>query len=142
MTVQEAREAVKELLENHEPLEVAEGFYQMYLDGKIEFEDLEFLVGECGYDLSDEFKNASDEERKTMYKDEDEEEIEEDLFEEDDDKKEEGEEGEVVEEEERASTDENYDGEKVYDKKGNPVQKGSDEGTEQEQAEKLYNLKF
>lgn len=67
MTKAEAIKVVEELLQENTPEEVASGFYRMFIADKIEFEDLEFLVGLCGYELSDEFKNATPEERKTMY---------------------------------------------------------------------------
>lgn len=147
MTREEAREAVQELLKENSPEDVAEGFYKMYVAGKLEFEDLQFLVDECGFELADEFVNATDEERKKMYVDE--EDDFEEILEEDggSEVKEESKVKEEVKEDEenRASKAEGYDGEKVYDKKGNPTQRAvesEEEETEQEKAEKLYNLKF
>lgn len=83
MTKEEAREAIAELLEENEPEVVAQGFIDMYLDEKIEIEDLLFLVNECGFELDEKFVNASREEQKKLVEQWDEEasldETEEDL---------------------------------------------------------------
>lgn len=147
MTKQELINTVEELLQDHEPMELCEWFYDLYEKDKIEFTDLEFLVSLCGFDLADEFKNATDEERKAMMAEEEPEDL---LEDEEEAKPEEGEEKPEAEpeapegEEDRASKSEGYDGEKVYDKEGNPAQSGAklDSDNEEEEAQKLYNMKF
>ena len=66
MTKEELINTVNELLQDHEPEELCEWFYDLYEKDKIEFTDLEFLVSLCGFNFTDEFKNATDEERKRM----------------------------------------------------------------------------
>ena len=56
MTKEELIEAVKELLEEYEPIELCEYFYDLYLKDKIEFTDLEFMVSLCGYEISQKYK--------------------------------------------------------------------------------------
>lgn len=150
MTRDEAREEIQEMLKKDEPEVVASIFVRMYVDGKLDFEDLEFMVGECGFDLDEKFKNMPIEEQKKFVEglleesgeEKPEEKSEEEDFNEDElfEPLEEG-------KDERASKSEDYDGEKVYDKHGNPTQteaNGSpkDDSEEKDQAEKLYNLKF
>ena len=66
MTKEELIKTVEELLQDHDPMELCGWFYDLYEKDKIEFTDFEFLVSLCGFNLTDEFKNATDEERKAM----------------------------------------------------------------------------
>ena len=79
MKKEELIKTVKKLLQEYDPVDLCGWFYSLYLTDRIKFTDLEFLVGICGYDMEDEFKNATDEEREEMCK-----EWAEDYFSEDD----------------------------------------------------------
>lgn len=141
MTKEEVKKVVDELLEENDPEVVAQGFMHMYVDGKIEIEDLLFIVDCCGFELDQEFIDMPREEVKKHL---DEEEGDEFLEEEGKPEEESKEESKEESEEDRASKAEGYDGKKVYDKQGNPSQPGpgTEEGSDEEEAEKLYNLKF
>ena len=168
MTRQEVKEVIQEQLQDTEPEVVASAFMEMYLDGKITIDDLKFAVDECGFELDEEFANASFEDQKKMTTPPDKEENKEEKPEEEkkeeenneekpeeEKKEEENKEEEAKEEntkeeeapeEERASKSEGYDGEKVYDKQGQPTQvnqsTGSEDNNEKEKAEKLFNVSF
>ena len=66
ITKDEAREVIQELLEKDTPEEVSGIFVRMYVDGKISFSDLEFMMDECGMEITDEFRNMSFEEQKRL----------------------------------------------------------------------------
>ena len=140
MTRQEVKEVIQEQLQDTEPEVVASAFMEMYLDGKITIDDLKFAVDECGFELDEEFANASFEDQKKMTTPPENEENKEEEAKEENTKEEE------APEEERASKSEGYDGEKVYDKQGQPTQvnqsTGSEDNNEKEKAEKLFNVSF
>ena len=66
MTREEAREEIQELLKQDPPEIVAGIFVRMYLDDKLEFEDLEFMVGECGFDITPSFREMTKEEQREL----------------------------------------------------------------------------
>ena len=66
MTVNEAKEAIKELqAQGSSEEDIVASFYLMYSDGKIDVDQLEALCSLLGYTLSDEFRGMSEEEQKT-----------------------------------------------------------------------------
>lgn len=65
MTVEEVKKVVEELKnEGMTEDEILAAFYAMFCDGKITSEQLEGLTLAMGYELTEEFKNLSDEEKK------------------------------------------------------------------------------
>lgn len=66
MTVDEGKKAIEEMkAQGNSPEDIAGSFYLMFIDGKIDVEQLDALVNLLGYHLTDEFKNMSPEEQKT-----------------------------------------------------------------------------
>ena len=85
MTLEEAKKSVAELRSQGADDEmVLATFFTMFKDGKIDYEQFEIFAGLVGYELTDEFKNMSDDERKSLSPFEDGEEDEEEYFEEED----------------------------------------------------------
>ena len=65
MTVKEVKKAIKELKkQGYSEEEILASFYAMFCDDKITAEQLEGLAQVMGYELNDEFKNLSNEEKK------------------------------------------------------------------------------
>lgn len=96
MTVEEGKKAIEELkAQGNSEEEIAGSFYLMFVDGKIDVEQLDALVNLLGYHLTEEFKNMSPEDQMTKgfeekEEDEDEEiEVKEDNDDEDEDEDEE-----------------------------------------------------
>lgn len=66
MTAEEAKKAFDELRAQGETdEEILAGLYLMFVDGKFTVEELGKMAGILGYDLSDEFKAMSPEDRRT-----------------------------------------------------------------------------
>lgn len=66
MTVEEAKKMIEELKAQGETEEdIVAGFYAMFCEGDIDVNELGDLVQLVGYELTDEFKNLSDEDKKT-----------------------------------------------------------------------------
>lgn len=105
MTVEEAKKMIEELKAQGETEEdIVAGFYAMFCEGDIDVNELGDLVQLVGYELTDEFKNLSDEDKKTKGWAEDPEDAKE---------LEEGEEEESAEEEKPAEESEESDDEKA-----------------------------
>ena len=105
MTVEEAKKMIEELKAQGETEEdIVAGFYAMLCEGDIDANELGDLVQLVGYELTDEFKNLSDEDKKTKGWAEDPEDAKE---------LEEGEEEESAEEEKPAEESEESDDEKA-----------------------------
>lgn len=67
MTLEEAKKSVAELRSQGADDEMALAtFFTMFKDGKIGYEQFEIFAGLVGYELTDEFKNMSDDERKGL----------------------------------------------------------------------------
>ena len=67
--IKEIKEVVQQLLLQCFAVDVADAFVRMYLDSKFELIDLEFLLAECGYELTEDFKKSSFDEQKKMVDD-------------------------------------------------------------------------
>lgn len=66
MTLKEAKQVIDEFLAQGETEEdIVAALYLMYQDDDISLEELEQLVGTLGYEFTEEFKNMSDEDKKT-----------------------------------------------------------------------------
>lgn len=66
MTVEEAKKMIEELKAQGETEEdIVAGFYAMFCEGDIDVNELGDLVKLVGYELTDEFKNMSEEDQKT-----------------------------------------------------------------------------
>lgn len=66
MTVEEGKKAIEELkAQGNSEEEIAGSFYLMFVDGKIDVEQLDALVNLLGYHLTEEFKNMSPEDQMT-----------------------------------------------------------------------------
>lgn len=66
MTIEEAKEMIEELKEQGETEEdIVAGFYAMFCEGDIDVNELSDLIKLLGYELTDEFKNMSEEDQKT-----------------------------------------------------------------------------
>lgn len=75
MTVEEAKSAVEELkAQGMTDDDLAAALYGMFVDEKIDFDQFDALAKVIGYELTDEFKNMSDEERKGLAESDEEEE--------------------------------------------------------------------
>jgi hypothetical protein len=67
MTLEEAKKSVAELRSQGADDEMALAtFFTMFKDGKIDYEQFEIFAALVGYELTDEFKNLSDDERKSL----------------------------------------------------------------------------
>ena len=66
MTLREAKQVIDEFLAQGETEEdIVAALYLMYQDDDISLEELEQIVGTLGYEFTEEFKNMSDEDKKT-----------------------------------------------------------------------------
>lgn len=66
MTVEEAKKMIEELKAQGETEEdIVAGFYAMFCEGDIDVNELGDLVKLVGYELTDEFKNWSEEDQKS-----------------------------------------------------------------------------
>lgn len=66
MTLREAKQVIDEYLaQGMTEDDVLGTLYLMYQDDSINLEELEKLIGILGYEFSEEFKNMSDEDKKT-----------------------------------------------------------------------------
>lgn len=66
MTLREAKQVIDEYLAQGEKEEdIVSALYVMYQDDDISLEELEKLIGILGYEFTEEFKNMSDEDKKT-----------------------------------------------------------------------------
>ena len=66
MTLREAKQVIDEYLAQGEKEEdIVSALYIMYQDDDISLEELEKLIGILGYEFTEEFKNMSDEDKKT-----------------------------------------------------------------------------
>jgi regulator of RNase E activity RraB len=67
MTLAEARKLINELRKQGANDEMAfETFFEMYRKDKLTLEQFEVFAGLLGYELTEEFKNMSEEERKAL----------------------------------------------------------------------------
>lgn len=124
MTLEEAKKSVAELRSQGADDEMALAtFFTMFKDGKIDYEQFEIFAGLVGYELTDEFKNMSDDERKGL-----------DVFEESDDEDYEEDEDFAEEDGEDNFELEGYDPSKFNE----AVKKIIDEDEEEEKAMKLF----
>lgn len=74
MTVEEARSAIDELkAQGMTEDDLAAALYGMFVDDKIDLPQFEALAKVIGFELTEEFKNMSDEEKKSFGPDNDEE---------------------------------------------------------------------
>lgn len=65
MTLEEAKKSVAELRSQGADDEMALAtFFTMFKDGKIDYEQFEIFAGLVGYELTDEFKSMSEDEKK------------------------------------------------------------------------------
>lgn len=98
MTVEEGKKAIEELkAQGNSEEEIAGSFYLMFVDGKIDVEQLDALVNLLGYHLTEEFKNMSPEDQMTKgFEEKDEDEDEEIEVKEDNDDEDEDEEKEAM----------------------------------------------
>lgn len=66
MTLREAKQVIDEYLAQGETEEdIVGALYVMYQNDDIDLEELEKLIGLLGYEFTEEFKNMSDEDKKT-----------------------------------------------------------------------------
>ena len=66
MTVKEGRKMVDMLKkEGFDEEQIVGGFYQLYIDGKVTVEQLQDLVKLVGWEVTEEFLNMSEEDKKT-----------------------------------------------------------------------------
>lgn len=66
MTINEAKQAIDKMKEQGiSPKEIAGAFYLMFVDGKINVEQLDAFVNLLGFHLTDEFKQMSPQDQKT-----------------------------------------------------------------------------
>lgn len=66
MTLREAKQVIDEYLAQGETEEdIVGALYVMYQNDDINLEELEKLIGLLGYEFTEEFKNMSDEDKKT-----------------------------------------------------------------------------
>lgn len=66
VNIDEAKRMITELKEEGLPDEaIVAGFYQLFIDEKITLSDLEYLMNQLGWELTDEFKKLSPEDQKT-----------------------------------------------------------------------------
>ena len=66
MTMEDLKGLIEELKqEGNSEEDIVAGFYKMFQDDKINFEQLEALVHQVGWEITDEFRNLSDEDKKT-----------------------------------------------------------------------------
>ena len=66
MTVKEGRKMVEMLKkEGFDEEQIVGGFYQLYIDGKVTVEQLQDLVKLVGWEVTEEFLNMSEEDKKT-----------------------------------------------------------------------------
>ena len=66
MTVKEGRKMVEMLKkEGFNEEQIVGGFYQLYIDGKVTVEQLQDLVKLVGWEVTEEFLNMSEEDKKT-----------------------------------------------------------------------------
>ena len=66
MTLKEAKQVIDEYLAQGETEEdIVGALYVMYQEDDINLEELEQLIGLLGYEFTEEFKNMSDEDKKT-----------------------------------------------------------------------------
>lgn len=66
MTLKEAKQVIDEYLAQGEKEEdIVSALYIMYQDDDLTLEELEKLIGILGYEFTEEFKNMSDEDKKT-----------------------------------------------------------------------------
>lgn len=66
MTIKEVQNAIKTLKDDGKTEdEILYAFYRMYQKDEINFDQLEALVNELGYEITDEFRNMSEEDKKT-----------------------------------------------------------------------------
>ena len=66
MTMEDLKGLIEELKqEGNSEEDIVVGFYKMFQDDKINFEQLEALVHQVGWEITDEFRNMSDEDKKT-----------------------------------------------------------------------------
>lgn len=66
MTLEDAKKAIDSFREEgHTEEDIARTFYLMFVDGVLDLEDFETLIGLVGYELTEEFRNMSPEEQKT-----------------------------------------------------------------------------
>ena len=98
MTVEEGKKAIEELkAQGNSEEEIAGSFYLMFVDGKINVEQLDALVNLLGYHLTEEFKNMSPEDQMTKgFEEKEEDEDEEIEVKEDNDDEDEDEEKEAM----------------------------------------------
>lgn len=98
MTVEEGKKAIEELkAQGNSEEEIAGSFYLMFVDGKIDVEQLDALVNLLGYHLTEEFKNMSPEDQMTKgFEEKEEDEDEEIEVKEDNDDEDEDEEKEAM----------------------------------------------
>ena len=84
MTLREAKQVIDEFLAQGEKEEdIVGALYVMYQEDDINLEELEKLIGILGYEFTEEFKNMSEEDKKTKgYEEADDDEAEDDLPEE------------------------------------------------------------
>ena len=66
MTVKEGRKMVEMLKkEGFDEEQIVGGFYQLYIDGKVTVEQLQDLVKLVGWEVTEEFLNMCEEDKKT-----------------------------------------------------------------------------
>ena len=66
MTVKEGLKMVEMLKkEGYDEEQIVGGFYQLYIDGKVTVEQLQDLVKLVGWEVTEEFLNMSEEDKKT-----------------------------------------------------------------------------
>ena len=66
MTMEDLNGLIEELKqEGNSEEDIVAGFYKMFQDDKINFEQLEALVHQVGWEITDEFRNMSAEDQKT-----------------------------------------------------------------------------
>lgn len=66
MTMEDLNGLIEELKqEGNSEEDIVAGFYKMFQEDKISFEQLEALVHQVGWEITDEFRNMSAEDQKT-----------------------------------------------------------------------------
>lgn len=143
MTVEEGKKMVEELKkEGLSEENIVAGFYQLFIDGDVDINQLGDLVQLVGWELTDEFRNLSPEDQKTKgWEIEEDEEVEVSKKENEDAKEyEPGEDSSKDSEKEESSSEEKEDASSEDEKKDDSTEKEESEEEQEKRAKKLFGL--
>ena len=143
MTVEEGKKMVETLKsKGYSEEDILAGFYQIFIDEKVDINQLGDLVQLVGYELTDEFRNLSPEDQKTKGWEIEEDEDAEVSEKENEDAKEyePGEDSSKDSEKEESSSEEKEDASSEDEKKDDSTEKEESEEDEEKRAKKLFGL--